>query len=670
MRETSELYKTLRQEPDSVYEVNIVRGQTVYGMNDITSATIHQSLLGDRPGPAVGGAVASRCSITIRESSANWPRMASFEVRVRLCAADGERVSEWLSLGFYLTDQRSESKYGDLSIEAFDAMLMLDQYWTDKIPSASMPAEWPITAATAAALLGEATGIELDSRDTLDDTVAFIGLDTLRTAREVWSDIAAAHGGNAILTPEMKIHIVPLANDSGGDDSAVAGVAVAGLAVVGVESGSGGGSDQHIEYLGLAVSRLDTTPALAPISGVILTDPAGLDASAGTDTGYILRANCAYSDSAAAGLCLGHVHGYVYHPFEARTAHLDPAVELGDLIIFEEDSNQIMSIDWNLGAWITADLAAPTELEVDHEYTTMTRDATTLRKAMQLSAALDATLRSYIQQTATEILQGVEANYVSDSDFTATVARLQSEIDGAIETFSGSAVPTLSNPPASSWTTDAVRDTHVGDLYVVNSQGGDYAGFYYRFEKLGEGSYQWTLLEDTEVTQALAEAREANERAQTALEEAALLQSILDSEYSPTSDIEARFYSQEEGEAAAAAMQSEISLSENRMTIAMSELREDVNGELEAMAYYIRYKDGEVIIGRTDMPMTFRISPTQISACENSDATSYWNADKQVTPKVLEIPVGGSLRTGSVQWQPRSSGNLSLLWVGSQPQQN
>lgn len=38
MRETSALYKTLRQEPDSVYEVNIVRGQTVYGMNDIIPA--------------------------------------------------------------------------------------------------------------------------------------------------------------------------------------------------------------------------------------------------------------------------------------------------------------------------------------------------------------------------------------------------------------------------------------------------------------------------------------------------------------------------------------------------------------------------------------------------------------------------------------------------------
>lgn len=670
MRETSALYKTLRQNPDSVYEVNIVRGQTVYGMNDIISATVHQSLLGERPGPCVGGAVSARCSITIREASANWPRMASFEVRVRLCSADGLQVSEWLSLGVFLTDQRREEKYGNLHIEAFDAMLMLDQYWTDRITPASMPANWPITAAQAADLLELATGIQLDSRDVLDDTVAFIGLDTLRTAREVWADIAAAQGGNAILTPEGKIHIVPLTNFSGREHSAVAGVAIAGLAIVGVDDSGGYVPGPGVEVLGLAVSKLNTSPELAAISGVILTDPAGLDASAGTSAGYILRASCAYSDTAAAGLCLGFVSGYVYRPFEARDAHLDPAVELGDLIIFEELRHQIMSIDWKLGAWITADLAAPTETAVDHEYTTLTRNATTLRKAMQLDAALNTTLRSYIQQTANEILQGVAATYVSDVTFDATVQRLQSEIDGAIETYSGAAVPTLQNPPASTWTSDTERDTHVGDLYVVNSQGGDYAGFYYRFEKLGVGSYQWTLLKDSEVTKALAEAEEANERAQAAIEESATLQAILENDYSPTADIEARFYTQEEGEETAAALQSEISLTNNRMTIAMSQLRTDVDGEFEQMAYYIRYKDGVIIIGRTDMPLNFRISPTQISACENNDATSYWNADKQVTPKVLEIPVGGSLRTGSVQWQPRSSGNLSLLWVGSQAQQS
>ena len=43
---------------------------------------------------------------------------------------------------------------------------------------------------------------------------------------------------------------------------------------------------------------------------------------------------------------------------------------------------------------------------------------------------------------------------------------------------------------------------------------------------------------------------------------------------------------------------------------------------------------------------------------------TWWNINEQYMPKMVNIPVGGSLRLGSIQFQPRSSGNLSLLWVG------
>ena len=418
MRETSALYRTLRQEPDSLYEVNVVRGLRVYDMNEITSLTIHQSLLGDKSGPTVGGVVAARCSLVLRESSANWPRMASFEVLVRLCSEDGLRVSEWLSFGTFLTDQRSESKYGDLSIEAFDEMLMLDQYWTDKIPAGSIPESWPITAAEAASLLALATGVQLDSRDALDDTIAFIGLDTVRTAREVWSDIAAAEGCNAVITPEGKIHLVPLTNISSREHSAIAGVAIAGLAIVGFDDSSGYVPGPGIEELGLAVDKLETSPALAAITGVILTDPAGYNAAAGTSTGYLLKSSCAYSDSAAAGLCLSKVSGYVYRPFEAMGAHLDPAVELGDLIIFEENRHQIMSIDWSIGAWITADLAAASELAVDHEYTVISENAKTLRKVdtKLLNYPTHVEMTSAIEQSAEAISLSVSETYYNKSE--------------------------------------------------------------------------------------------------------------------------------------------------------------------------------------------------------------------------------------------------------------
>ena len=544
MRETSALYKTLRQAPDSVYEVNIVRGQTVYGMNEIISVTIHQSLLGDRSGPAVGAAVAARCSLVLREQSANWPRMAAFEVRVRLCSADGLQASEWLSFGTFLTDQRREGKYGDLSIEAFDGMLSLDQYWTNLIPPASMPESWPITAAAAADLLEEATGIELDSRDVLDDTVAFIGLDTLRTAREVWADIAAVHGGNAILTPEGKIHIVPLSDGSGTEHCAVAGIAVAGMAIVGVDIDGEGAQGPDVVYLGLAVSSLDTSPELAPISGVILTDPEGRNAGAGAASGYVLKSPCAYSDSGAANLCLFYTSGYIYRPFEARDAHLDPAAELGDLIIFEDVGRQIMSIDWSLGAWITAELAAPAELEVDHEYTTMTQAATTLRKAAAetdeklLNYLTAVETRSLIEQTATSIELSVSENYYNKD------------------------------------TVDSIQQGNESQFTLTSQQ----------------------------------------------------IQAML----------------------------SQIST---------------IEGEVEAVNYYVRYEVidgiGTVIVGQTDSLAELHITNGQIAMVYNGEAVSYWNQNQQYTPKKLEIPVGGSLKLGNVQWQPRTSGNLSIFLVNS-----
>ena len=95
---------------------------------------------------------------------------------------------------------------------------------------------------------------------------------------------------------------------------------------------------------------------------------------------------------------------------------------------------------------------------------------------------------------------------------TEKVDILQQQIAGRIETFTGSIEPTLENTPASEWTADEEKDTHIGDLYIVNSDGGDLSGFYYRFEKT-DTSYRWTLLKDNEVTKALQDAKDANKKA-------------------------------------------------------------------------------------------------------------------------------------------------------------
>lgn len=110
-----------------------------------------------------------------------------------------------------------------------------------------------------------------------------------------------------------------------------------------------------------------------------------------------------------------------------------------------------------------------------------------------------------ITQTAEEIRLEASKTYSTKAELESSVQNLQDQIDGALGSYSGSEVPTLNNYPANEWTTTALKDAAIGSLYFVNSKGGDYAGFSYRWEKLSDGTYQWALLKDTEVTQALKE---------------------------------------------------------------------------------------------------------------------------------------------------------------------
>lgn len=87
--------------------------------------------------------------------------------------------------------------------------------------------------------------------------------------------------------------------------------------------------------------------------------------------------------------------------------------------------------------------------------------------------------------------------------------KLQGEIDGAIETFTVSQIPTLNNEPAVNWTTDDIKSTHVGDLCYVINNASDNDGFCYRFQYNGT-AYSWALIKDNDVTKAIQDIAELN----------------------------------------------------------------------------------------------------------------------------------------------------------------
>ena len=84
-----------------------------------------------------------------------------------------------------------------------------------------------------------------------------------------------------------------------------------------------------------------------------------------------------------------------------------------------------------------------------------------------------------------------------------SIIDLQKQIDGVIESWSADPVPTLTNYPASSWTTNKDKEKHIGDLYY------DKSNKCYRFMQNSDGSFSWKLIADTDVTKAIADAQKA-----------------------------------------------------------------------------------------------------------------------------------------------------------------
>lgn len=72
---------------------------------------------------------------------------------------------------------------------------------------------------------------------------------------------------------------------------------------------------------------------------------------------------------------------------------------------------------------------------------------------------------------------------------------LKNIADNAIESWYLKGAPTASNPPASTWTTDALKKQHAGDLYMDTD-----TGYSYRWS-----GTEWVQVKDSDVTKALRE---------------------------------------------------------------------------------------------------------------------------------------------------------------------
>ena len=490
MKTASSTYKILQALDASWYEWRILQGVNVYGLDKLLNISVHFTITSGS-GIDIGNANPAQCQMTLMEESANWQRMAQFTVQFRICSENGGTKSEWLTLGKFYTDIRSEDQYGNLTIIGYDAILKLEQTWADKIPEQLLPSTFPITAKAWATLIQSSNLANFTDLTQLDDTVGFVGLNTTSTIRDVLKSIAAVHAGNWTMTTSETLNLVPFVNVD---------------------------PEETATYFDIQLSTqsLDNSPALNPVTGVHLETEMGTVMESGDASGYMVKSVCDVSSTTGVPeLCLSKIEDYVFRPFSANVAYLDPRADIGDSVKIGGTIYQIMSIDWNIGKTPTANISAPFDQEIDHEYTIPNQDTKTYRKAMSL---VDEKMDDYVpwDEFATAIEQNEQAvviaashTYVTQNVYNAQIAEIQSQLDGSIQTWSGNAVPTLNNSPAEDWTTPTQRAEHVGDTYFVNSDAGiPEAGQYYRFE-VNNGVYSWQLLTDSALTEALAQAAAA-----------------------------------------------------------------------------------------------------------------------------------------------------------------
>ena len=200
MQTVSALYQQIMSgEHYAERKINIAG--TDYGEDTIVSLTTTGGLFADGT-LSVGSAVSREINLSLWNVSTTIPKMAKLIPYYRI--SNGTQTSEWIQKGVYYIDTRSVDS-GLLTIHGYDDMLKAEQIWT---PEQSL--EFPMPMTQAVDIIANIMGVEIDARTVLNSsyTVDYPANDY--TLRDVLRFIAAAHGGNWIMSDVGELWLVGL----------------------------------------------------------------------------------------------------------------------------------------------------------------------------------------------------------------------------------------------------------------------------------------------------------------------------------------------------------------------------------------------------------------------------------------------------------------------------
>ena len=443
-------------------EVRFTINGIEYGSSRIVSARIERGCMDSL---SIGNAVSASLNLSFFPVS-DIPRMAEIVCEVRLkepitdiyvgdedgnvmmtedgfiIAAQYAKQSEWITRGrFYVDTRKLDKSTGLLTVTAYDKMLFAEAPYIDQVGT------YPMPMVNAVAFIADQIGVDVDERSEIYN--GYVDSPThVYNMREVLRFIAAASGGNFIISDTGKLRLVSVASPV-----------------------------NAVEY---PCEELASIGDELTITGVRLLPDNDKEYFAGTTNGYVIEGECAYATQAMCNDVLAKLQGVAYRPVEVRGALLDPALEIGDSVAFGGIATTLSQDDVTLGSAMISNASAPVEDELEHEipYQTRSREqrmtATSfseIRKsteaiALEVQGKLDEEDASSLIETS---LEGITLSATAGSNqSTIKIMANGIEVDSAVVKFSSITATSVSASNITGSLTSDKIDLY-GDLTVYSN---------------------------------------------------------------------------------------------------------------------------------------------------------------------------------------------------------
>lgn len=120
--------------------------------------------------------------------------------------------------------------------------------------------------------------------------------------------------------------------------------------------------------IGNKVTTVDVSTPFDVYTKVVIHIDDDTQVVAGNDTGRTLEIDNPFGNQAMANRILASLRGFQYSPYTANGALLDPAAEIGDAVETITSFGGIYTRSRNFGRLMKADVSAPCDEEIDHEF--------------------------------------------------------------------------------------------------------------------------------------------------------------------------------------------------------------------------------------------------------------------------------------------------------------